>query len=604
MKFLIRLFVFFSFLWGQSNPIFCQTAKRDTGILNGAAYEITIPANWNKKLVMYAHAYENPATPKNTLMPNKVLQVFLERGFATARSSYSRTGWALPEGVDDTEGLRQYFEKKYGKPDSTFMTGHSMGGGITVATIEKFSKIYSGGLALCPLSTRAYIQTKGAFDGLILFNALFPGIMPKVSDIMSGKAPVEQGDFRKRAYEIAEKLKGKEDLVAIFAKRFDLKVQDVPFNAIFTEGVLRDMAAQTGGNPYDNTNTLYSGFPNDFELNQKVERLAATSSATRLTTYDRTGIVDKPLVMMHTTYDQLISPTNGTVNYDNLVHQMNKEKNLKTFLTNGQGHCAFSNEQTGMAFDALRNWASTGQKPTQTTITSPPNPLPKDTLCYELRIYTCNKGKLNDLMRRFRNHTMKIFENNGMTNVGYWTPVDNEEEKLYYILSYPNRVARDTAWKRFSRDTMWQRVARESEVNGKIVAKVESIFLKTTDFSPNNFTENSQHVWEFRIYTTTPNNLENLLSRFRDHTVKLFENYNIISRAYWTATDAAQGSDKMLYYFVTHKTEAAGKASFDAFRKDEEWLRVRKASEEKGGGSLTTKIESIYMTPTEFSPIK
>ena len=60
----------------------------------------------------------------------------------------------------------------------------------------------------------------------------------------------------------------------------------------------------------------------------------------------------------------------------------------------------------------------------------------------------------------------------------------------------------------------------------------------------------------------------------------------------------------MLYYFLTHKSEAAGKASFDAFRKDEEWLQVRKASEVKGGGSLTTKIESIYMTPTDFSPIK
>ena len=608
MSYLIRLSMAILLFLSAANANFAQTAKRDTGILNGAAYEITIPANWNKKLVMYAHGYESPATPKNLLMPNPMLDVFWARGFATARSSYKRTGWALPEGVDDTEGLRQFFEKKYGKPDSTFVTGHSMGGGITVATIEKYPKTYAGGLALCPLSTRAYIQTKGAFDGLILFTALFPDIMPRVSDIISGKSPAPtQGGWQAmvaRAQEIAAKLKGKEDLLAIFAKRFDLKVQDVPFNAIFTEGVVRDLVAQTGGNPFDNTNTLYSGFPNDFELNQKVERLAATSPATRLTTYDRTGIVDKPLVMMHTTYDQLISPNSGTVNYDNLVHQMSREQNLKTFLTNGQGHCVFSNDQIGIAFDALRAWTKTGQKPTQTVIASPPNPLPKDTLCYELRIYTCEKGKLNDLLRRFRNHTTKLFEKHGMTNVGYWTPVDNPEEKLYYIMSYPNRAARDTSWKHFGADTTWQRVANESQVNGKILTKVESIFLKTTDFSPNNFAENSQHVWEFRIYTASPNNLENLLSRFRDHTVKLFEGYNITSKAYWTATDSAQGSDKMLYYFLTHKSEAAGKASFDAFRKDEEWLRVRKASEVKGGGSLTTKVESIYMTPTDFSPIK
>lgn len=228
----------------------------------------------------------------------------------------------------------------------------------------------------------------------------------------------------------------------------------------------------------------------------------------------------------------------------------------------------------------------------------------KDTLCYEMRIYTCNKGKLNDLMKRFRNHTTALFEKHGMTNVGYWTPLDNPDEKLYYVMSYPNRAARDTSWKHFMADTTWQRVAKESEVNGKILTKIESIFLTSTDFSPNNYAENNQHVWELRIYTASPNNLDNLKSRFRDHTLKIFPKYNITSKMYWTATDAAQDSDKMLYYFLTHKSEAAGKASFDAFRKDEEWLRVRKASEVKGGGSLTTKIESIYMTPTDFSPIK
>ena len=75
--------------------------------------------------------------------------------------------------------------------------------------------------------------------------------------------------------------------------------------------------------------------------------------------------------------------------------------------------------------------------------------LANDTLCYELRIYTCNKGKLNDLMKRFRTYTTKIFESHGMTNVGYWTPLDNPDEKIYYILSYPNRAAREASWKAF-----------------------------------------------------------------------------------------------------------------------------------------------------------
>ena len=227
-----------------------------------------------------------------------------------------------------------------------------------------------------------------------------------------------------------------------------------------------------------------------------------------------------------------------------------------------------------------------------------------DSTCYELRVYTAHKGKLNDLQKRFRNHTTKIFEKNGMKNIGYWTPLDNPDEKIYYFLSYPSRSKRDEAWKSFSADTMWQRVQKESEMNGKLVAKVESIFMKTTDFSPNNWSSDCNRVWEFRIYTATPNNLKHLNDRFKYHTLNLFKKHGMTNVAYWNVTDAEQGADKMLYYFITHKSEAAAKASFDAFRNDPEWIKVRKDSEVKGGGSLTVKVESIFMYPTDFSQVK
>jgi pimeloyl-ACP methyl ester carboxylesterase len=602
MKRFITLFFLFS-----SFSLFSQTAKRDTGILNGAAFEIQIPANWNKKLVMYAHGYESPETPRNQLKPNSVLNVFLERGFATARSSYNRVGWALPEGIDNTEELRKAFIKKYGKPDSTFVTGHSMGGGVTVATIEKFPKEYSGGLALCPLSARPYEQTQRAFDSYIVFNALFGDLMPPVADVMSGKAPsVFMGSFpekMKKAYEIVAKAKAKPDVLTEFMTHYNVKMKDLPFILTFMDGVLRDLATQIGGNPFDNTNTLYIGFPDDWEVNKKVERVSATASSQRLTTYDRTGIVDKPLVMMHTSYDPIIPPQYGIDKYDNLVHEKHKEQNLKVFLTNGQGHCVFSNDQTGIAFDALRDWAKSGKKPTtQMEIASPTIPT-IDTLCYELRVYWTAPGKLNDLQKRFRDHTTKLFEKHGMTNVGYWTPLDNPDGKLYYILSYPNRDTRNASWKSFGADTTWQRVAKESEVNGKIVTKVESIFLKSTDFSPLNFNSSVNNgVWELRIYHTSPNNLGNLLERFRGFTVKRFEKYGIINKAYWTTTDEKEG-DKLIY-FLTHPSPDAQKAAFDKFRADPEWIEVRKASEVKGGGPLTTKVESIFMYPTDFSRIK
>jgi len=587
---------------------FCQNAIRDTGIINNAPYEIKIPAQWNKKLVMFAHGYEAVGSPRKSFNPEPRIQIFLDRGFAVARSFYSRDGWALPEGVNETESLRQYFYKKYGKPDSAFITGLSMGGGITIATMENLSKNYNGALAQCPLSTRPYEQTKIGFDSYAVFNVLFPGAMPSLADVMSGKAPeIFTGDFQEKvdqANKILEKAKNKDRILAEYAKHYSVKVEEIPFVLVFGEGVIRDIAAQLGGNPYDNTNTLYTGFPDDWDLNAKIERLPATVSANRLLIYDHTGVINKPVVMLHTAYDPIIAPFAGINNYDALVHEKHKEQNLKVFITNGEGHCNFTNEQVGTAFDALRAWTKSGHKPASYELSSPSN-LKPDTLCYELRIYTAEKGKLNDLVRRFRNHTTKLFEKHGMTNVGYWTPIDNSEEKLYYVLSYPNRLKRDSAWANFSADTIWRRVVKESEVNGKIVSKVENVFLKTTDFSPNNFTnDNYNRVWEFRKYRVTPNNLGNLLDRFSGFTVKKFESLGMTNKIYWTDTAQKLGEDHMLYYFLTHQSPEAAKSAFAKFGADPDWIATRKASEVKGGGSLTISVESIYMYPTDFSKLK
>ena len=64
---------------------------------------------------------------------------------------------------------------------------------------------------------------------------------------------------------------------------------------------------------------------------------------------------------------------------------------------------------------------------------------PRDERCFELRIYTPAEGKLDALQSRFRDHTMKLFEKHGMTNIGYFTPLDESDKKLYYFLAYPSR---------------------------------------------------------------------------------------------------------------------------------------------------------------------
>lgn len=107
-----------------------------------------------------------------------------------------------------------------------------------------------------------------------------------------------------------------------------------------------------------------------------------------------------------------------------------------------------------------------------------------DARIFEMRTYFANEGKLEALHARFRDHTCKLFEKHGMTNIGYWVPVgENPERKLVYILAYPSKEAREASWKAFQADEDWKKAKADSEKNGVLVAKVDSVFLTGTDYS-------------------------------------------------------------------------------------------------------------------------
>jgi hypothetical protein len=233
---------------------------------------------------------------------------------------------------------------------------------------------------------------------------------------------------------------------------------------------------------------------------------------------------------------------------------------------------------------------------------------PGQNRCYELRTYYAAPGKLDALNARFRDHTMKIFEKHGMINVGYWTPAENPDNKLIYVLAFPSRDAAKQSWKDFGSDPDWQKVAKESEANGKLVTKAESVFLNATDYSPAIKPVNAggPRLFELRTYTASPGKLDNLHARFRDHTCKLFEKHGMMNFAYWTPIDKEKGADNTLIYIVAHRNKEAADASWKAFRENPDWVAAKKDSEDKAGGSLTLPegVKSVFMTPTDYSPTK
>ena len=108
---------------------------------------------------------------------------------------------------------------------------------------------------------------------------------------------------------------------------------------------------------------------------------------------------------------------------------------------------------------------------------------------FELRTYTAPPGKLEALKTRFRDHTTRLFTKHGMTNIGYWVPVDEKTGQpsgntLVYILAYSSLEARQKSWDAFRNDPAWNAVRTESEKNGRLLEKIDSVFLKATDYSP------------------------------------------------------------------------------------------------------------------------
>jgi len=110
----------------------------------------------------------------------------------------------------------------------------------------------------------------------------------------------------------------------------------------------------------------------------------------------------------------------------------------------------------------------------------------KDSRCFEMRTYYAAPGKLEELNKRFRDHTCALFKKHGMENIGYWIPTDKAkgaENTLVYIIAHKSREEAKKSWAAFIADPEWKQAHAASEANGKLVTKIESVFLGATDYS-------------------------------------------------------------------------------------------------------------------------
>lgn len=335
--------------------------KMEIGELNGAKFRIDIPENWNGGLVIYCHGYSaEPVSYKDTKLP-PMSAVFTSQGYALAQSGYAAGGWAVQEAVNDTESLRRYFGIKYGVPKETFVTGHSMGGFLTMLLMERYPSNYDAGLALCgPLAPTNYFMARGAFDGRVVFDYYFPGALPGPD-----KIPTDFRNKPEKTREIIALLDSEPEKSAALRQFTGAhNNRDLGATLVFITDMLRELQQRAGGNPFDNRDIIYEASGDYNALNKGVKRYASDARAAEYlrTWYTPTGKLSRPMLAIHTTYDPLV-PVRIPDMYPGIVEIAGSRDMFVQQFVPHDGHCSILAPEIARGFSALREWKDHGVRP-------------------------------------------------------------------------------------------------------------------------------------------------------------------------------------------------------------------------------------------------
>jgi hypothetical protein len=222
---------------------------------------------------------------------------------------------------------------------------------------------------------------------------------------------------------------------------------------------------------------------------------------------------------------------------------------------------------------------------------------------YELRKFQAAPDKLDALHAQLRDVQIPLLDKHGIKTAGVFTPAGENPDRLVYLL-----VASESledllrGWREFRVDPESKGFLEDETLLTHTARQTLRSLYWSPPFIPGKSTE--PRVFELRTYTCPDRSKQSALCRrFRDHTMKLFEKHGMTNLVYWETAD----DDCMLVYLLAHRSEAAAKESFTAFRKDPDWLAAKKESEEAAGGSLTEKengVVSEFLEATEYSPLR
>lgn len=337
----------------------------------GALYALSIPADWNGDLVLYAHGYTSPAAP--IALPDGGLELLrdalLNLGYGVAWSSFSENGYAVKDGVTRTRQLRGLFASNFGMPDRTYLMGHSLGGIVALMAAEKHPDLFDGALSMCSLVGGGPLEIDYIYDVRVLFDYFYPGLLPgDALDVPEGL------DFDAIAPSVFFTILGNPgpalemaavDQIALpFTNGLQLAnsiLSALYFNVVGTA----DFFDRTQGGFFENSTTVYTGSSDDDALNAGVDRFQATPSGRNyLETWSLPkGDLKLPVLTLHTTMDPIV-PFFHEPAYADIVAAAGDSDQLVQRSIDRYGHCAFTPGEQLTAFLDLVNWAENDVTPT------------------------------------------------------------------------------------------------------------------------------------------------------------------------------------------------------------------------------------------------
>jgi pimeloyl-ACP methyl ester carboxylesterase len=356
-----------------------------TGTLNGAPFKILVPANWNGTLLIYAHGYGFWPEPSVSFPPVPVDEPLLEQGYAMAGSAFRNPGFAVKEGIQNTLALTNYFRGQVGNPERIILWGHSMGGLIAQAGIEKYPGVYDAAIPMCSNAAGATkwwdsylgigLAYEAAFgwpeewgsvgdvrDDLSYWAEVYPVYLQQIGDDTNfGKFEfirlvngLPEGDFYSDIPPGLWQL-----LMIVTENRAELETRaggPVSQNLDHVYGLSQDEVAYLNGLDVDAEALLEA-------MNARTNIQARRSARKYLERYaNLTGEIKRPVLSMHTTVDSICAIENESA-YRETVAAAGQEDMLVQVYTDGVGHCAFTPAQMLTTFAAMEHWLDTGERP-------------------------------------------------------------------------------------------------------------------------------------------------------------------------------------------------------------------------------------------------